>query len=186
MKFRLAAVAALALGIALGTSGCNLIQPQATTKSYNASDGVSVSLGSLQLRNLIILSDDGQLGSLMLNAVNTGDRDVTFTASYVAAGVTHSVTNVAIAGQKVVNGWGDRGEQQIILEQIATAPGAMLEVVFSDGVNEKTTLIPVLTTAQPEYSGLGPVSPTPTVEPTIIPEPTLTAEPTPAETPAAN
>ena len=68
MKFRIVLAASLALGVALGTSGCNLIQPQATTKQYDASDGVGVnvvydgvgkdtfdgSLASLRTRGLLV------------------------------------------------------------------------------------------------------------------------------------
>ena len=65
MKFRAVIAAAIVAGVALGTSGCNLIQPQATTKSYNASDGVAVQVGTLNLQNLILISNDGELASLM-------------------------------------------------------------------------------------------------------------------------
>ena len=47
MKVRIVVAAALAVGISLGTAGCNLIQPQATTNPYDASDGVGINVGDL-------------------------------------------------------------------------------------------------------------------------------------------
>ena len=152
MKFRIAIAAVLAVGVALGTSGCNLIQPQATTKHYDASDGVGVNVGALKLRNLIVLSDDGVIGSLLLTGVNTTGRDVTLTATY-GEGVTKQVVPSSDLRGKT---WGGHGEPQIILTNINTAPGAMIEISFTDGVETVTTLVPVLTTAQPEYKGLEP------------------------------
>src|SRR4051812_15583618 len=45
VKARLAASAALALGLVLGASGCSMLTYQATTEKYDASDGVSVDVG---------------------------------------------------------------------------------------------------------------------------------------------
>lgn len=159
MKFRIIAAVAIAAGVAIGTTGCNMIQPQATTKSYNASDGVSLSVGGVNLQDLIVISNDGQLGSLLLTGVNTTGTDRELAVSYVAAGVEHKV-NVSIpANSHEGTTWGGHGEPQIILEQIATPPGSMMQLSFTvDGI-AKSTIVPVLTTAQPEYNGLEPIAP---------------------------
>ena len=159
MKFRAVIAAAIVAGVALGTSGCNLIQPQATTKSYNASDGVAVQVGTLNLQNLIVISNDGELASLMLTGVNTTGKDQVLTINYVAAGVAHSVSQIVPSSDQRGTTWGGKGEPQIILEQIATAPGSMMEIAFAADGGSVSTLVPVLTTAQPEYNGLEPVAP---------------------------
>lgn len=82
MKFRIAIAAVIAVGVALGTTGCGLIQPQATTRHYDASDGIGVNVGTLKLRNLIVLSNDGTTGSLLLTGVNTTGKDVELTVTY--------------------------------------------------------------------------------------------------------
>jgi len=159
VKFRIIAAVAIAAGVALGTSGCNVIQPQATTKSYNASDGVAVTVGSINLQDLIVLSNDGKLASLLLTAVNTTTADKTLTINYVSAGVNHTKSIVVPVNEHVGTTWGGHGDPQIILDQIATAPGSMMEISFSVDGATQSTLIPVLTTAQPEYKGLEPLAP---------------------------
>ena len=77
MKARLAASAALALGLALGASGCSMVTYQATTEHYDASDGVSLNVGELKVRNALVVSEDGVDGNLVMSVVNTGEDDVT-------------------------------------------------------------------------------------------------------------
>lgn len=155
MKFRIATAAVLALGVALGTSGCNLIQPQATTKQYDASDGIGVNVGALKLRDLILISNDGQIGSLILTGVNTTGTDITLTITY---GGDHKVEHVIPSSDLGGASWGGPGESQIILDAIETEPGAMIQLAFNDGTETVSTLVPVLTTGQPEYAGLEPKS----------------------------
>jgi hypothetical protein len=152
VKIRIAVAAVLALGVALGTSGCNLIQPQATTKHYDASDGVGVNVGALKLRNLIVLSNDGVIGSLLLTGVNSTGADLKLTITYANGKTTQIVPSSDLGGKT----WGGHDEPQIILNNISTAPGAMIELSFTDGTETVTTLVPVLTTGQPEYQGLEP------------------------------
>ena len=153
MKFRIVLAASLALGVALGTSGCNLIQPQATTKQYDPSDGVGVNVGALKLRDLIVISNDGELGSLILTGVNTTGRDIALTMGYGEGKVSRQIVPSSDLRGKT---WGGHDQPQIILDGINTKPGALLQITFSDGTGNNTTLVPVLTTGQPEYKGLEP------------------------------
>lgn len=162
-KTRIIAAAILAASVALGTTGCDMIQPQATTKHYDASDGISLNVGSLGVRNAIVISDDGELASLLVSVVNGTGSARTLSIQYVGAGVSHTVSVAVPTSDLRGTTWGGHNDPQIILPQIATHPGSMLEINFSDGTATQSTLVPVLTTAQPEYNGLGPVAtPTPT------------------------
>lgn len=153
MKIRIVIAAAIAVGVALGTTGCGLIQPQATTRHYDASDGVGVNVGKLKLRNLIVLSNDGLIGSLLLTGVNTTGKAIDMVATYGSGiNVVQSVPSSDLNGTT----WGGHGEPQIILGNIDTQPGAMIEIMFTDGTESVSTLVPVLTTGQPEYEGLQP------------------------------
>jgi hypothetical protein len=148
--------AALAAGIALGTSGCNLIQPQATLKQYSASDGINVNLGNVALRNLIIISNDGKTGNLVMGAVNT-DSPVALHVEYMSAGkLADGHVVLPFSTQSTL--FGTDGHTKVILEGINTEPGSLLEVSFSVGSKTATTLVPVLTSEQPEYAGLNPSS----------------------------
>lgn len=187
MKIRLVLVTALIASVALGTAGCNLIQPQATTHHYDPSDGVGVNVGALQLRNLILISDNGEVGQLMFDAVNTTGVDIVLHLAFTANGAL-TTQDVTIASSEQTVGFGGPGEPQVQLYSFGVAPGGMIQLALeADGSETKTVFVPVLTTAQPEYSGLTPTpTPTPTPTATATPEPVTeqTDAPAPAETPA--
>ncbi|UOQ88413.1 hypothetical protein MUN74_14155 [Agromyces endophyticus] len=158
MKARLAASAALALGIALGASGCSMLTYQATTEPYDASDGVGVNVGNLHLRNVLVVSDDGVDGTLVLTIVNDGDEDVELGVQ-VADGETETIP--VDAGATVAFGVADEDEldvvQPLVLRGIDTKPGALLPIYFQYGSAEGIEKnIPVLDGRLPEYAGLLP------------------------------
>lgn len=156
MKVRIAISAILAIGLALGASGCNLIQPQATTRHYDASDGIGVDVGDIQLRNLILISDDGQSASLLMSAINTTGSDVNLHIQFLSKG-TMVDGQLAIPSSQAPTAWGASKENKIIFEGINSQPGSLLKVYFQYGDSDgKTALVPVLTTGQPEYDGLEP------------------------------
>ena len=156
MKVRVLVAAAVAAGIALGTSGCNLIQPQATTKQYTASDGVNATLGNVALRNLVIISNDGKTGNLVMGAVNT-DTPVALHIEYTSAGkLADGHVVLPFSTQSTL--FGTDGHTKVILEGINTEPGSLLKVSFTAGSKSQTVLVPVLTSEQPEYKGLNPAA----------------------------
>jgi hypothetical protein len=192
VKIRFVLVAALAASVALGTAGCNLIQPQATTTKYDPSDGVGIDVGDVALRNLILISDDGVTGQLMFDAINTTGADIDLNVSFTSNGTVTSQI-VTIPSSDWPTSFGGRDEPQVQFTNFGVAPGGMLDVVFQAGASEtKTIFVPVLTTQLPEYNGLTPTA-TPTPEPTLTPTATPATEdvviveeiPVVEETPAA-
>ena len=156
MKVRVIVAAAIAAGVALGTSGCNLIQPQATTKTYAASDGINVNVGDVALRNVVIISNNGQTGNLVMGAVNTG-TPVALHVEYKSAGkVADGHVVVPFSTQPTL--FGTAGNSKVILTGIGTEPGSLLEVAFTVGSKTTTSLVPVLNSDLPEYHGLNPAS----------------------------
>lgn len=175
MKVRIVVAAALAATVALGLSGCNLIQPQATLKQYDASDGVGVNVGDIAVRNLIIVSDNGQDGNLLLTAANTTGKNVKLNIQYTVDGKVLGGV-ITVPHSQFTTDWGRTADTQIILTDINTPAGAVLPVTFQYGdADSKTAYVPVLTSGQPEYKGLAPK-----------PQPTATAgvESTGTATPA--
>jgi hypothetical protein len=156
VKVRVVVAAVLAVGVALGTAGCNLIQPQATRIAYDPSDGVSVNVGGLDLRNLMIISDNGKTGNFLLSAVNSSGEDVKLHIGFVSDGDVIDGHVEIPSNAKVPTSFGTKDEDRIILGGINTQPGGLLEVAFEVGEDMKTVLVPVLTSAQPEYEGLAP------------------------------
>ncbi|WP_022889888.1 hypothetical protein [Agromyces italicus] len=158
MKARLAASAALALGVALGASGCSMLTYQATTEHYDASDGVSANVGELDLRNILVVSDDGVDGTLVLTIVNTGADDVDLDVQ-VDGGDT--VTIPVDAGETVAFGVdaaeGIDAVEPIVLEGIGVEPGSLLPIYFQYGSAEGVEKqVPVLDGRLPEYESLVP------------------------------
>ena len=158
MKVRITVSALLAIALSLGASGCNLIQPQATTRMYDASDGISANVGDLQLRNLILISNDGKSASLLMAAVNTTGSNVKLSMQFLSKGALVS-GQIDVPSSNSATSWGSATANKIIFDGIDTTPGSMLQVYFQYGdADGKTALIPVLTSKQAEYKGLQPAT----------------------------
>src|SRR5690606_25349067 len=76
---RTRAVASVALAglVLLGTTACNFMAPQATTDVYEPSDGVSTTVGNVQVLNAMVISDGDGEGNLVANLLNQSDDRVT-------------------------------------------------------------------------------------------------------------
>lgn len=157
MKVRVIVAAALAAGVLLGTSGCALIQPQATRTAYDPSDGVSMDLGIVDIENLTVISNDGLTGSLLMSVANSSGEDVTLHLGFVSGGsMAEGTVNVPSNDQEPTS-WGSDKEEKLILGGINTMPGGLLQMAFAANNGEiKTVLVPVLTSEQPQYEGLEP------------------------------
>lgn len=158
MKARIAASVLLAAGLLVGTAGCNLVAPQATTKHYDASDGVSANLDGVDVRNALIVRDDGELGNLVVTMVNTGTKSAKVTVQYESAGEKSTETVTLPANSSTPFGPAD-GET-ITLVDMGSQPGALLPVYFQAGAGEgKEILVPILNADMEEYAELLPKAP---------------------------
>lgn len=172
MRIRLGAALAAASVLALALTGCSLFAVHQTLHPYDASDGVSVTVGDVRIINALVFTEDGQDGNFTGAAVNSGDSDIDLVLQYVSGGDKVNVELEIPAGETVRIG--EKG--QIFLPDIDSAPGSLLKIYFQYGDSAgKQADIPVLDTALPEYDGLLP-TPTPT--------PTVTETAAPTETPA--
>jgi hypothetical protein len=186
VRRRIAAAAALAVGLALGTAGCTFIAPQATLIKYNASDGVSLNVGKIQLRNAFVISPKGKDANLIGVLINTGKSKILVDFQYTAhvdGKATVTDTTVPMDAGQVIS-FGNPGVPQVVLRNADIKPGALLKVfvvygnVATGTVTEagKDVLLPVLNGSQSYYAGLAP-SPTPKPSGTPTPLPTATAQP---------
>ena len=126
---------------------------QATTEHYDASDGVSVDVGDLDLRNILIVSEDGVDGNLVMTVVNPGESDAALGVQFGAGG---DVVEVEVgAGQTLVLGSED--DEPILLEGIDAEVGGLLPMYFqygdAEGVEKE---VPILDARLPEYADLAP------------------------------
>ena len=155
MRARVLLSVLLTAGILLGTSGCNLLAPQSTTKHYDASDGVSGNVGDLQVRNAIVLSTDGKTGSLLVTVVNASDSAHSLSVQYTAA--TGKVTQQVTLKPQSSTAIGATGGPVITLTNIDAPLGSLFPVYFQYGTETGIQLLtPVLDGTLPQYSTLLP------------------------------
>lgn len=135
MKSR--SLASLVVGslIILTASGCAAITPQATTIQYSASDGVNVpdvEGAPLQVRNALVVTDDGERGNLVAAVVNDTGSGETLTLEWaednqetlrVPAGTTMSLGSDN----------DETAEEPLLLEGIDAAAGDTMPIFFQSG-----------------------------------------------------
>lgn len=149
---RTTVVAAAALTLA----GCSATNPITTAESYNVVDGVQVDVGSsVAARSLLVLTaGEGEVGAMAGALTNAGREDVEVTVEPDGA----DAVTIDVPARGTVLLGGEDGEE-IALERVAAAPGALLTVTLStpDG-GSSAVQVPVLDATLPEYSDAVPES----------------------------
>jgi hypothetical protein len=175
------ATVVVAAGILLGTTGCNLYAPQATTIHYDASDGVSGNLGDLAIRNAILLTDDGENANLLVHVVNKSAKSVNLLVQY--EGTDEKVTQRVTIDPNATTEIGVPGGENVGVQSLNASAGSLFPVFFQYGdLTGIELLVPVLNGTLDAYSTLVP-TPTPTVVPTSTPGVTETPTEAPTTTP---
>lgn len=187
MKTRLIASIAVGAAVVLGTTGCNILAPQATTIDYSASDGINVPAesGPLSVRNVLIVANgDGTVGNFVAAVVNDTTDPQTLRIE-VGEGSSAVRSSVNVPAQRTLS-LGDLANdvEPLRLDGIDAAPGSTVPVYFQSGDGEGALMqVPVLDGAL-EY--LAPLAPTATPSPSLTPIPVLpTVTPTPSPTPSS-
>ena len=95
---------ALAAAVLLGTTGCAMVSPQATTIPYSPAEGVNVAdSGPLVVRNALIVADEtGTTGNLVAAVINDTDE-----AQQLHVGVGGAVQIVRVPARTTVSLGGD-------------------------------------------------------------------------------
>jgi len=174
VRARVVASAALAALLAVGVAGCAFLTPSATEKHYDASDGVSATIGDVKVLNVLAIAGDSDEtkgdASLVFTAVNSSDGDVTLRVQYRG-----STQSLKVAPGSTDVGFGSDGDEHLQLSPFDDAPGSLAPVFFQYGDEEGQKIkVPVLDTTWAQYSDLGP-----TATPTPTPTPTATGTATP-------
>ncbi|MCQ9165037.1 MULTISPECIES: hypothetical protein [unclassified Arthrobacter] len=152
---RLSLIAAIGIG-AIAFTGCSAINEQSTTKIKVVSDGVDANVGSLELRNVLVISQGSDApGRVLGTFYNTSDSDATLTIS----GDQGSQTEVTVKPgvPLVLNGASDKA----ILSTVTAAPGAteVLQLRGSGATTDSTSLtVPVLDGTLAEYKDMLPTA----------------------------
>jgi hypothetical protein len=151
VKARVAASIVLALGLTAGMSGCTLLTPQDTLYIKETAHGVNGSVGKIDIRNAVIVSNTrGTIGNLVVTFVNNEDK-----AHYLTVHHGSSSHDVAIPadGIKKVGGEGRRIE----FTGLDAKPGSLTDVYFTyaDATGAQIQ-VPVLSSTFPGYEAFAP------------------------------
>jgi hypothetical protein len=154
VKSRRLAPLALIAAVMVGTSGCAMLAPQATTIEYNPAEGAGATTGSVVVSNAVVVSEDGEDGNLIAAFTNESDEAQTVSIEFEGSSSTETLRIPAMssislgmdpdADSETAEGRVDGGEP-ILLEGIDTPPGATLPIYFQSGDAEGELIqVPVL------------------------------------------
>lgn len=139
----------LALGTA-GLAGCTSRTP-ITAEEYAASDGVDLTLGSLDAGNLLVLAAELDApGTVLGSLTNTGDADL-----LVSIGLADAQIEIALpAGTTALLG---PDQTPVDLASVPAPPGALVELTVATDADGATSLqVPVLDGTLEAYADLVP------------------------------
>lgn len=188
MRARIAASVVLAAGLLLGTSGCAFFAPQSTLIQYDPSDGVGNQVGSVKVRNALLLTKDGQRASLLVSFINDGTSGVDLNVVYTLTPGGKKTSTIHLEPGEVRT-FGNTETDQLILQGIDKQAGELYPIFFQYGSHTgQQSLVPVLDGSWSNYVGLLPTA-KPTLKPTPNPtttslNPAVVPPPVPAPTPA--
>jgi hypothetical protein len=140
----------------LGTTGCSLTSEKATLIEYNPSDGVSDSIGDIDLRNVFALSEDGGTVALVMSVINNGEDGANVDFQIEAADGTKITERVYVAGD-ASKSTGGEDVDPIAFANVDAQVGSLIEVYAQSGDETgKQLLVPLLDGSLPEYADLVP------------------------------
>ncbi|MDF8265541.1 hypothetical protein [Luteipulveratus flavus] len=137
-----------ALGAAVLLSSCQSLSEQTTDLKYDAGDGVSATVGALQLSNvLLVTTGKGKPGEMHGMVTNNGSTaaqlQVTPAGSTPATISVPPLTAVRLDGQ--ASGDAAAGGSGVKVPSVSADPGRMVQVTFSTGRSGSSAVqVPVL------------------------------------------
>lgn len=146
----------LAALLVASLTGCTFLAAQTNQKHYDPSDGIGTTVGSVDVRNALLVTEDGEVANLSVSIVNTGAENVSLQVSWMDASGDQASQDVFVqAGETSTFGT----DPQIILSGIDSAPGELFPVFFQYGSEQgHQILVPVLDGTLSEYTDLVPAS----------------------------
>ena len=164
MRIRAIATVAVASALLLGTAGCGVFVESATLKHYAASDGVNVTVGDVNFRNVLIVTNDNGDAALVGSAVNEGSS-LELVNVEVRGATTLSTQVGAYPGLTKV---GIPDENPVVFYGAGVVSGQYVDVYFQYGSNDgQLVSVPVLGSDAALYAPYAPVA----VEPTVTATP---------------
>lgn len=134
---------------ALTLSACQITSPVTTDMGYDPADGVSVDVGDVAVRDLLVVSEgDGAPGIVSGLVVNNSAEPVEVTLAVNVEGQMTALSPVATvpAGQAVrLDGQGSEGGTPVTLPAVPVGAGGNLDIVVQTSLGAAdSSLVPVL------------------------------------------
>ncbi len=172
MNIRALATTTLAATLLLGTAGCGIFVDAATLNPYSASDGLNVDVGGLQLRNVLVITDESGDASLVFTIVND-----TTNVQYLTVELrTDTPVDLTIVANEGLTKVGLADDNPAIATGTALKAGQYVDIYFQYGGQDGVTMaIPVLDGTYELYAPYAPSL--------FVPEPVVTPSATPSPTP---
>jgi hypothetical protein len=140
--------------VLLGLTGCTFSAVQANQKQYDPSDGFGATIGSIAIRNAMLVTDDGETANLVVNLVNTGVKNARVVVSW--EGPAGRVERNVYVAQDSTLSTGPEGNQ-FLMSGIDAPAGTLFPVFFQYGDEPGEELgVPVLDGGLEEYADLVP------------------------------
>lgn len=153
MKLRTVSAIVLAAGLTVGASGCSLIAPVATSIPYAPSDGIDVSVGGADVRNMMLIADEsGENFNVVFTGVNIGSSDIELTVNMEHGGSGFASADFTIEPGTTLFGDPEGDEEPTLVTLDDVQPGETVTAFFQvAGVDEVEHNIPVLDGTLQEY-----------------------------------
>ncbi len=153
----------LAAGLVFGLAGCGFVTPIATNEMYDPSDGVSATVGEMELRNVLAVTSDDETGDLVMTAINNSDeaQNVEFVVDTTEGEnrfyLEVAANTVLVLGSNEESKLNDEGTAYgvaIDLGSVGVPAGSVVTMKLSVGSTSKEIVVPMLNTDLPEYAHL--------------------------------
>ncbi|MEO5980742.1 MAG: hypothetical protein ABIQ13_00355 [Pedococcus sp.] len=150
-----------ALGAALALSACQTQSPIQTDASYAPADGVAVDLGSIQVRDLVVISSGKDQPGVLSGSVSNSSADAQRIAFALPQGQPVFAESAAFSQARLSEG------TQVQLLSVPASPGGVIKLTVQSATAPAAVVtVPVLP-ASGYYATLAPTSmpSTPTTAP---------------------
>ncbi|MEO7131669.1 MAG: hypothetical protein ABIZ07_09880 [Dermatophilaceae bacterium] len=125
-------------------SGCSMFSPVQTNVPYDPADGVSASVGPLDVRDLLLVGTGTGPAVISGSALNTGDQDLTVQFASEEGGATSGGAELQLAPREQV----DLSTKGLTLNGITAKAGAVTNIMVNSSVGGQTVVgVPVLAPA---------------------------------------
>ena len=149
-----AALAVAALALVIPVSGCaSLLSPHQTAEyHYNGGDGASGSVGDVEVRGLMLITDEKGSGpaQLFFTLINKGDSTAKVSVEVADTTVSESIK----AGDTFVQDPKSpetSSKEVVTVDSLKAKPGDLVDVTVKNGSDEKVIQTQLLTDVLPYY-----------------------------------